>query len=132
MKIIAAAALIASSFTPAALPIFVSAAGATTVDGSFCNLTTKQLAKGWSCDQRSRTDNYYSVGAQNGGIGCEINTNICHYSYTCQDYAESTTIYVGVNPARRDDPLHTVTGDTTNVAVGGSYDRWDGCNYPIA
>ena len=132
MKIIAAAALIASSFTPAALPIFVSAAGATTVDGSYCQLTTKQLAKGWRCDQRSRTDSNYSVGAPNGDIGCEIGTNICHDFYTCQDYAESTTIYVGVNPARRDDPLHTFTGDTTTIAVGGSYDHWGGCNYPIA
>jgi hypothetical protein len=117
MRIIAAAALIASSFTPVALPPLVSAAAADSVDGSNCNLT-QSASSGWTCDQQSSSDTYYSIGQGSfDGI-------------TCQDYRRTTSTYVGVNSGGR--AVNHFSGtSSTDVPVGDPYfTDFSGCNYP--
>ena len=122
MKVIAAAALIASSFTPVVFPPFVSAAAANPSNGNLCNLT-QSASSGWSCQEVSGTSTYYSVG-QSTAAGGDLAT-------TCQDYVRTTGDYVGVNPAGHAVGAFSTNSVTTDTPVGGPYDgTYTGCNYP--
>lgn len=122
MKIIAAAALLASSFTPMAIPGFVSEAAATPVSLSNCNIHASAKS-GWVCDERISSQIYYS-DAQTSAAGGDITT-------TCQDYVRTTADYVAINPAGRPSATFTQSGVTTDATDGGQYDgTLSGCNYP--
>jgi hypothetical protein len=117
MKIFAAAALIASSFTPVALPAFVSAAAADAVDGSFCNLRAP-ASSGWACDQRVSSVIYYSEG------------QATFDSVTCYDFARTSADYVGINPGGREMGNFSYSGVNTDTLLAVYDGSYTGCNYP--
>jgi hypothetical protein len=118
MKLIATAALIASSFTPLATPLLVTAATAKPAS-NFCGVSSPQ----WTCDAQNASETYYS-DAQTTASGGDIQV-------TCQDYVRTTADYVGINPAGRESSHFSNPDVTTDMPVGGPYDgTWSGCNYP--
>jgi hypothetical protein len=125
MKIIAAAALISSSFTPIALPPLLSAAAAQSVDLGLCAIRAPTQS-GWTCDQRVSSQTYYSKSEQTGDpVSGDLRT-------TCTDYVRTTADYVGINPNGRPTAVFTFTGVTSDDQLGSPYDGTNGgCTYPI-
>jgi len=125
MKIIAAAALIASTFTPVAFPPLVSAAAADTVDNGNCGIRAPAQS-GWTCDQRVSSQTYYSKAELTGDpVGGDLST-------TCTDYLRTTADYVGISPSGRPIAAFTFTGVTSDDQLGTPYDGTNtGCNYPV-
>ena len=93
MKTIAAATLIASSFTPIAFPPLVAPAAAESVDGSYCNLSREQVLDGWTCE--ARTD---SVSRPS--------------SFGNSDVEGGLVVLIGIDPNGNEDSWHTYTGAT--------------------
>lgn len=120
MKIIAAAALIASSFTPITLPLLVAAAAANPSNGNSCNFTMSSSA-GWSCENTSSSDTYYSVG-QGSLSGGDLEV-------TCQDYVRTNSSGQGYNPAGHAVPAFS-SSSTSDTPIGSPYTTSGGCNYP--